>query len=115
MGGTLKSRMSAEKENIQCEVITIILKHYEDSLSIGQPITKHEAILFPSKKKKNVSVMMHIQPTEDEDSDAIEDRSNICQQPHNHCQLKSEGYVGQKNRKLENTIYFGEFLSDCNI
>ena len=26
--------------------------------------------------------------SEDEDGDAIEDRSDICQQPHNHCQLE---------------------------
>ncbi len=51
MGGTLKSRMSARKENTQYEVITIILKFYVDSFSIGLPLTKYEAIFVPLKLK----------------------------------------------------------------
>lgn len=48
---------------------------------------------------------------EDEDSDAIEDRSNICHQPHNHCQLEGiHQILDQKEAAhlLEHTVDVGE-------
>lgn len=49
--------------------------------------------------------------SEDEDSDAIEDRSNICQQPHNHCQLEGiHQILDQKEAAhlLQHTVDGGE-------